>query len=598
MNHPPSSPSARLRAPDDNIQIIETDVLIIGGGVAGCLAAIGAAEAGAKCVICEKGGIIERSGSIAGGVDHFFAVLEEGPEWDTPEYLLRHIPRITEGVTDIGVCARFLRGIKGMVARLEGMGVDFGNPAAPDRCYLRHRSFGLPGEYTIEFDGNNFKQIIGQAARGTGARTLERVMVADILMEDGAPKGCVAFNIRHGTVYVVLARAVVLATGETNRLGRNASGHPFDSWHIPYNTGDGQAMALALGARLANMEFTDATITPKGYSTQGTNGFVGAGAYLVNASGERFMFKYHPAGEQGRRIDLINGVLIETAEGRGPIYIDCRHLPEEDVNRLKGTLGVDRPAMPTFFEQKGIDIARDLLEITVSEMSSRGGGVVFRRAGVRIDPDCLSSVPGLFAAGDCSTVSNGISGATVMGHIAGGGAARHALSRPRPRPIGREEIERIREELIRPMNLEEGLSPHGFEDEVREIVTGSIGFRRDEPRLKEAMRRLVGLKEREGGIRAENYHDLMRLHEAKNLRTVAETIAACALERRETRGGGAHVRLDYPERDDEGGPRTIMVEADRDSGALRVSSEPSGLGVEVTPAPEPVKGGRADADSD
>ena len=264
----PNSPSTRLRAPVDNIQTIETDVLIIGGGVAGCLAAIGAAEVGAKCVICEKGGIIERSGSITGGGDHFFAILEAGEEWDTPEYLLRHVPKITEGVVDIDVCARFLHGIKGMVHRLEKMGVDFHNPATPDLPYLRHRSFGLPGEYTIEFEGNNFKQVIGQAARNSGAKTLERVMVADILMEDGVPKGCVAFNIRHGTVYVVLARAVVMATGEANRISKNASGHPYDSWHIPYNTGDGQSMALKLGAQLANMEFTDATITPKGYSTQ------------------------------------------------------------------------------------------------------------------------------------------------------------------------------------------------------------------------------------------------------------------------------------------------------------------------------------------
>ncbi len=577
------SPSARLRAPDEKIQVIETDVLIIGGGVAGCLAAIGVAEGGAKCVICEKGGIIERSGSIAGGVDHFFAVLEEGEEWDTPEYLLRHIPGITEGVVDIDVCARFLHGLKGMIRRLEKMGIDFHNPAAPDRPYLRHRSFGLPGEYTIEFEGNDFKQVIGQAARNTGARTLERVMVADILMDDeGHPKGCVAFHIRHGTIYVVLARAVIMATGETNRLARNASGHPYDSWHIPYNTGDGQAMALRAGSRLANMEFTDSTITPKGYSTQGTNGFVGAGAHLVNALGERFMFKYHPAGEQGRRIDLIRGVLTETAEGRAPIYIDCRHLPEDDVNRLKSTLGIDRPAMPTFFEQKGVDLAKDLLEITVSEMSSRGGGVVFRRAGVRIDTECLSNVPGLFAAGDCSTVSNGIAGATVMGHIAGGSAARHALSRPRPEPLSKEDIERIREELVQPLARGDDYAPHQFEDEVREIVTDCIGFRRDETRLKDALRRLGDLRGREGQVGAKNFHDLMRLHEARNLRTVAETVAAAALERRESRGGGAHVRTDYPDRDDVNGLRTIMME--REGDGLRITSEPTGLTAEK-PAP-------------
>ncbi len=580
------SPSARLRPPDEKIQIIETDVVIVGGGVAGCLAAIGVAEAGAKSVILEKGGIIERSGSIAGGVDHFFAVLEEGPEWDTPEYLLRHIPAITEGVTDIDVCATMIHGLKGMVHRLEKMGVDFHNPAAPDRPYLRHRSFGLPGEYTIEFEGNDFKQVIGQAARHAGARTLERVMVAEILMDgEGHPRGVVAFHIRHGAIYVVLGRAVILATGETNRLAKNASGHPYDSWHIPYNTGDGQAMALRVGAQLANMEFTDSTITPKGYSTQGTNGFVGAGAHLVNAAGERFMFKYHPAGEQGRRTDLINGVLTETVEGRGPIYIDCRHLPEDDVNRLKSTLGIDRPAMPTFFEQKGIDLATDLLEITVSEMSSRGGGVVLRRAGVRIDTECLSNVPGLYASGDCSTICSGIAGATVMGHISGESAGKYARSRPSPQRPGSGEIDRLHETIVRPLELKSELSARKFEDEVRAIMTDYVEFRRNEVRLKEALKRLKELEGRESGIAAKNFHDLMRIYEARNIRAVAETIASSAIERRETRGGGAHVREDYPERDDVNGLRTIMVEKDREAAGLRITSQPTGLKAEVTPAP-------------
>ncbi len=579
------SPSARLRPPEEKIQIVETDVVIVGGGVAGCLAAIGVSEAGAKSVILEKGGIIERSGSIAGGVDHFFAVLEEGPEWDTPEYLLRHIPAITEGVTDIDVCATMIHGLKGMVHRLEKMGVDFHNPAAPDRPYLRHRSFGLPGEYTIEFEGNDFKQIIGQAARHAGARTLERVMVAEILMDDeGHPRGVVAFHIRHGAIYVVLGKSVILATGETNRLAKNASGHPYDSWHIPYNTGDGQAMALRVGAQLANMEFTDSTITPKGYSTQGTNGFVGAGAHLVNAAGERFMFKYHPAGEQGRRTDLINGVLTETVEGRGPVYIDCRHLPEDDVNRLKSTLGIDRPAMPTFFEQKGIDLATDLLEITVSEMSSRGGGVVLRRAGVRIDTECLSNVPGLFAAGDCSTICSGIAGATVMGHIAGESAGKYALSRPAPQPPDPGEIDRLHETIVRPLELKSELSARKFEDEVRTIMTSYVGFRRNETRLKEALKRLKDLQGREGKIAAKNFHDLMRIYEARNIRAVAETIAASAIDRRETRGGAAHVREDYPERDDANGLRTILVEKDGKTDGLRVTSQPTGLKPEVTPA--------------
>ena len=119
-----ASVAGRLRAPEQKIQTIETDIVIIGGGVAGCLAALGAAEVGAKVVICEKGGIIERSGSIAAGVDHYIAILEEGPEWDTPEYLLRHIPAVTEGVTDMDAAARLVYGLKGMVKFLEDLGVD------------------------------------------------------------------------------------------------------------------------------------------------------------------------------------------------------------------------------------------------------------------------------------------------------------------------------------------------------------------------------------------------------------------------------------------------------------------------------------------
>jgi succinate dehydrogenase/fumarate reductase flavoprotein subunit len=116
-----------------------------------------------------------------------------------------------------------------------------------------------------------------------------------------------------------------------------------------------------------------------------------------------------------------------------------------------------------------------------------------------------------------------------MGHIAGGSAARYALGQPAPKPLSREEIEKIREELVRPLESEGKLTPRGFEDEVREIVTGRIGFRRDENRLKSALDELSRLKGREGSVHAGNYHDLMRFYEAKNLRTVAETILSVTM---------------------------------------------------------------------
>lgn len=557
------------------LQIVETDVVIVGGGVAGCLAAVGAAEAGARIVICEKGGIIERSGSIAAGVDHFIAVLEEGPEWDTSEYLLRHVPAITEGVTDLDVAARLIYGLKDMVHRLESYGVDFHDPDKPDVPYYRHRSLGLPGEYCINFDGFNFKHAIGRAARRTGARVLERVMVADLLLQEGRPVGVIAFHVRRGTVFLILARAVVLATGDANRLGRNASGHPFDSWHLPYNTGDAHAMGLRAGVELANMEFTDSTVSPKGYSTQGTNAFVGAGAYLRNVHGERFMFKYSPDGERARRADLINGVVTEVLEGRGPIYCDCTHLPPEEARHLQRTLGVDRPALPDYFAQRKIDLSREAFEVTVSEIASVRAGALFRGNGINIDADCASNVPGVFAAGDCSTMGAGISGAAVLGHVAGLSAGSYARSQPAPEPLAAEERQALREALERPLLRAEGLTYRQFEDEVREIVTGQIGYRRDEARLLEALAGLRHLRRQESKLRARDYHDLMRVNEARNIRAVAEALAVSAMARRETRGGAAHVRTDYPDRDDQEGRRVVLVRQAGD--ALEVSLRATGL---------------------
>jgi succinate dehydrogenase/fumarate reductase flavoprotein subunit len=334
-------------------------------------------------------------------------------------------------------------------------------------------------------------------------------------------------------------------------------------------------MALRAGVQLANMEFTDCTLTPKGYSTQGLNAFMGGGAHLINSLGERFMPKYYPDGERAKRADLVNGVVSEILAGRGPIYCDCTHLPEADVRRLENTLGIDRPALPDFFAQKKIDLAKEPFEIVVGELATVRAGALFRGSGVNINADCASNMPGFFAAGDCSTMNAGIAGAAVMGQVAGLSAGQFALTQPKPRPVSTKEQERIRETLYHPLQLEDGLKFHQFEDEVRSIVTGLIGYRRDEKRLQEALRRLNALRARETEMIAEDYHGVMRVNEARKIRAVAEALAATGIERREPRGGAAHFRVDYPEKNDETGLRIFMVKQTGDE--LQVSSRPTGI---------------------
>ena len=544
-------------------QILDTDVLVIGGGVAGCLAAIGATELGARVAVIDKGGLLERCGSIAAGVDQILAVAEDGPEWDTPEYLLQHIPQLTDYIFDMKPVETFVRGLPGMLRKLEKMGVPFRDPATGK--YFRHRTFGLPAEYHIDFDGSKFKPKIARAVIDSKSQIFLRTMATNFITHSGQVVGASAFHIRTGEYYFFRAKSIVLATGDTNRLSRNSSGLPFDSWHCPYNTGDAQAMAARNGAALANMEFTENTITPKGISSQGTNSLTGLGAYFLNAKGERFMFKYDAAGERARRDLLTSAIVSETLAGNAPIYCDCRHLPEDVLMRLEETLGVDRPSLPRWFMEKGIDLKKEPFEVTVSEFSSRRGGVYFRGSGVLIDETTATNLAGLFAAGDCCTVSGGISGAAVMGYEAGKEAARFSRRNGTEEAIQDQEIETERDRLFYPCRNPGGVSPGEYENRVRKVVTDYIGYERTEEKLSKGLGELRRLSLEEPALRARDYHEVMRVHEARNIREVAEMVATAALERRESRGSYSHFRADFPNQDD-GNWRKMIVLKRRESG--------------------------------
>jgi succinate dehydrogenase/fumarate reductase flavoprotein subunit len=554
-------------------QFFETDVLVIGGGVAGCLAAIGATESGARVAVLDKGGLLERCGSIAAGVDQILAVAEDGPAWDTPDYLLRHVPKLTDYVVDMKPVETFVRGLPGMLRKLEGLGVPFRDPSTGK--YFRHRTFGLPGEYHIDFDGSKFKPKISRAVIDSTAQVHLRTMAVNLLTQNNQVLGASAFHIRTGEFYFFRAAAVILATGDTNRLSRNTSGLPFDSWHCPYNTGDAQAMAARRGALMANMEFTENTITPKGISSQGTNSLTGLGAHFINVKGERFMFKYDPAGERARRDILTSAIISETLAGNAPVYCDCRHLPGDILTRLEETLGVDRPSLPRWFKEKGIDLKREPFEVTVSEFSSRRGGVYFRGSGILIDQKTGTNITGLFAAGDCCTVSGGISGAAVMGYEAGKEAAKFSRRNGAGRRMQDQELEAEQERLFPALGASGKLSPGEYEEKIRQVVTDYIGYRRTEEKLRSAVERLRNLAAEEGILRARDGHELMRAHEARNIREVAEMVATAALERRESRGSYSHYRADFPNRDDANWRKMIVLK--KGESGYEVGYRPTGV---------------------
>jgi succinate dehydrogenase/fumarate reductase flavoprotein subunit len=469
------------------------------------------------------------------------------------------------------VASRVIEEMPRIFRKLELFGVDF-----KDRklgTYYRLRSFGLPGTYHINFDGTDFKKCIGERVRKGKAQVLMRTMVIQLLVRDNAAYGAIAFNFRSGEWIVIRAKAVVLAAGDVNRIARNASGLAFDSWHFPYNTGDAQAMGYRAGAMLANMESVEATLTPKGFSCQGLNALVSLGAYFVNKHGERFMFRYDAKGENARRAVLADAAINEYLLGNGPVYLDCRHLPDEMLDRMAYTLQVDRYTLPAYYQQKGVDFRTELVEISVSELSIRRSGVYFRGSGLAVDIDAETSIDGLFAAGDCATVSGGIAGAAVLGHIAGEAVVRRVRSQSRTVPaLDRAVLDELRGRSAHHLEGADGLPWKQFEDEVRDTVTDYVGVRRTESGLRRALATLQSLAHREPELKADDLHGLMRVHEACNVRLNAEIMAAASLVRTETRTGSSHWRVDYPETDEVNWRQFVLVASGDDGPAVSTLS--------------------------
>jgi adenylylsulfate reductase subunit A len=243
--------------------LIKTDVLIIGGGIAGCNAAMAAAEAGAAVVVMEKG-VIDRSGDVGGGVDHFLAFLESGPSWDTREAFLDHVREAGEGTGDPAIIdAVCCSELKAAIDRMARIGVPL---TQPDGTFYRTRSFGQPGPYFINFNGKKLKPALARQVRQAGCRVLDKTMALRLLLKEGRVAGAVGFQIRTGRLAVVQAGAVEISTGDASRLFQSPRVNPFNAWASPFNTGDGQVMAYRAGADLSNVEFMRLSLTPKGFA--------------------------------------------------------------------------------------------------------------------------------------------------------------------------------------------------------------------------------------------------------------------------------------------------------------------------------------------
>lgn len=539
-------------------RVIETDVLILGSGAAGCGAAMAAKEQGARVLIVDKGKI-ESSGSLGGGNDHIMANLNTGPKWDTDEAVVNSVQGIRFGTADM-IYHGWVKVIPVMIKRLEDMGIEF--LKNPDGSYLRTVGFGQPGPWWLNIkDGQFVKRKMAKWVRGMGVDVLDHVMVTRLLKNSDRVVGAVGFDIHDGTFYILRCKTAVIALGNTAaRVNANSTGNPFNCHVYPYDTGSQCVMAYDAGARICNLDIMHgATILPKGFGAPGMNALNSMGGHQLNAFGERFMGKYDPNWENSARANQVLGTYQEQIEGKGPpFYMDMSHFSDSDMRLLKHLLVGDKETYGDYLEQAGIDLAKEPMEVELGEISL-GGMLVF-------DNKYESTLKGLFVG----CIFMFFSGALCGGYSAGieaGKAARNVMSL---NELDEAQIIHEKERVFKPLKVETGLAPKEFEHIVRQVMQYYMGYTRNQKGIETALSKLNKIELHLDEIKANNYHEVMRANEARHLLKHCQLTTRAVMERKES-GRSVYRRSDYPNLDKSLNKRLVVWQ---ENGVPQISFEP------------------------
>ncbi|MEU9645733.1 fumarate reductase/succinate dehydrogenase flavoprotein subunit [Streptomyces sp. NPDC048188] len=519
---------------------LSCDVLVIGGGTAGTMAALTAAEHGANVLLLEKAHV-RHSGALAMGMDGVNNAVVPGRA--EPDDYVAEITRANDGIVDQSTVRQTATRGFAMVQRLESYGVKFEKDEHGDYAVRQvHRS----GSYVLPMpEGKDVKKVLYRQLRRREMRERirieNRVMPVRVLTADGRAVGAAGFNTRTGRFVTVRAGAVILATGAAGRLGLPASGYLYGTYENPTNAGDGYAMAYHAGAELTGIECFQINPLIKDYNGPAcayvANPF---GGYQVNRHGERFVDSDYWSGQ------MMAEFAAEVASDRGPVYLKLSHLPEESVSALESILhSTERPTRGTFHAGRGHDYRTHDVEMHISEIGLCGG---HSASGVRVDDHARTTVPRLYAAGDLACVPhNYMIGAFVFGDLAGADAARYTAYAGELPP---EQLSEAHELVYRPLRNPDGPPQPQVEYKLRRFVNDYVAPPKSGARLSLALESFERMRTDIAAMGARTPHELMRCAEVSFIRDCAEMAARASLARTESRWGLYHERVDIPERDD------------------------------------------------
>ncbi|MBN3456748.1 fumarate reductase/succinate dehydrogenase flavoprotein subunit [Mycobacterium sp. DSM 3803] len=524
---------------------LDCDVLVIGGGTAGTMAALTAAEHGAQVLLLEKAHV-RHSGALAMGMDGVNNAVIPGKA--EPEDYVAEITRANDGIVNQRTIYQTATRGFAMVQRLERYGVKFEKDEHGEYAVRRvHRS----GSYVLPMpEGKDVKKALYRVLRQRSMREKIRIenrfMPVRVLTDDtGRAVGAAAFNTRTGEFVTVGAKAVILATGACGRLGLPASGYLYGTYENPTNAGDGYAMAYHAGAELSGIECFQVNPLIKDYNGPAcayvANPF---GGYQVNALGERFVDSDYWSGQ------MMAEVKQEIESARGPIYLKVSHLPDETLTALENILHTtERPTRGTFHANRGHDYRSHDIEMHISEIGLCSG---HSASGVWVDEHARTTVAGLYAAGDLACVPhNYMIGAFVYGDLAGEHAASTLADLPAPVDLPADQVQQAHKLIYRPLRQPDGPPQPQVEFKLRRFVNDYVAPPKTATKLSIAVQTFDRMIAEVQGIGARTPHELMRAAEVSFIRDCAEMAARSSLTRTESRWGLYHDRADLPERDDE-----------------------------------------------
>jgi succinate dehydrogenase/fumarate reductase flavoprotein subunit/HEAT repeat protein len=523
---------------------LDCDVLVIGGGTAGTMAALTAAEHGAQVLLLEKAHV-RHSGALAMGMDGVNNAVIPGKA--EPEDYVAEITRANDGIVNQRTIYQTATRGFAMVQRLERYGVKFEKDEHGEYAVRRvHRS----GSYVLPMpEGKDVKKalyrVLRQKSMREKIRIENRLMPVRVLTQGGRAVGAAALHTRTGEFVAVGAKAVILATGACGRLGLPASGYLYGTYENPTNAGDGYSMAYHAGAELSGIECFQVNPLIKDYNGPAcayvANPF---GGYQVNALGERFVDSDYWSGQ------MMAEVRTEIESARGPIYLKVSHLPDETLTALEGILHTtERPTRGTFHANRGHDYRTHDIEMHISEIGLCSG---HSASGVWVDENARTTVAGLYAAGDLACVPhNYMIGAFVFGDLAGADAAATVSDVVEPQHLPQDQLREAHELIYRPLQHPDGPPQPQIEYKLRRFVNDYVAPPKTAAKMSIAVHTFERMRDEIAGMGARTPHELMRSVEVSFIRDCAEFAARASLTRTESRWGLYHERADLPARDDQ-----------------------------------------------